>query len=412
MEQKKNKDWSDAVREKYLTEADETAVTGWEAIERRLHRTAVLRRAATIAAAVLIPVSALLLWSPWQTAVPSSGPAIAVTDNSQFNSEAIKPAEPFVPVEQSTSSSGFTAGSTLTSQPEQVTEDNEPNAGQSVIKPDNQDAEAGSTDNTVNNNQPENPQPLIRQIQDIITSDLLAYEEPQPRQRHKVSVSLTAGAGAVQRNMSFNSMTAPFFAKLAFMNYGTPIDKDTKINKYNIDTYFNDFVMTKSFSASFMPNPSTPSNVQYRHDLPLTFGLLARVDLLPWLGVESGVEYTYLHSVADSYIGTLDQRLHFIGVPVRVDARIWSNQFFEIYAALGGKAEKCVSATLGQIQCDEPRLQLAAEVAGGIQYRLWKNIYVYLQPELTMYMTKTDLITYRTENPLSFAFDAGFRFDL
>ena len=152
--------------------------------------------------------------------------------------------------------------------------------------------------------------------------------------------------------------------------------------------------------------------MQYRHDLPLHFGLLSKVGLLPLLGVESGVEYTYLHSVADSYTGTLDQRLHFIGVPVRLDARLWSNRLLDVYAALGGKAEKCVSASIGRIHCDEPRLQWSAGLAGGIRYRIWDKVSLYIQPELSWYFTETDLITYRTDNPLSFSLNAGFSFDL
>jgi hypothetical protein len=245
-----------------------------------------------------------------------------------------------------------------------------------------------------------------------VPDDLMAFAEPEPRQKRKVSLGISAGSATIQRDNRFNSISAPYFAKLAYINLDPEIRQQGKISIANINNHFNDFLLTKASKSSFMPNPSTPSDVYYRHDLPLTFGLLAKVGLLPWLGVESGVEYTYLHSVADSYLSSLDQRLHFIGIPVRLDASLWSNHSFEIYAALGGKAEKCVSATLGQVRCDEPRIQLSAEVAGGIQYRLWDHIHLYLQPELTWYMTKTDLITYRTENPLGFSFDAGLRFEL
>ena len=45
MELKPKKDWTDAIREKYLSELPEsTSAVGWEAIGRRLHRRTVLRR--------------------------------------------------------------------------------------------------------------------------------------------------------------------------------------------------------------------------------------------------------------------------------------------------------------------------------------------------------------------------------
>ena len=37
---------------------------------------------------------------------------------------------------------------------------------------------------------------------------------------------------------------------------------------------------------------------------------------------------------------------------------------------------------------------------------------LYLQPSLSYYFTKTELVTYRTENPLCFTLQAGLRFDL
>lgn len=412
MELKPKKDWTDAIREKYLSELPEsTSAVGWEAIGRRLHRRTVLRRSA-VAAAILLPFTALLIWSPWHNAVPALESPVAIVEEA--------PAVPDVDEEAAIAPDSTAIRNAVQqaekpvfiAQPEQSQVADDLSREQQLPTTPSADTETAGPDSSATNTQGPSEQPSPRQIWELVPDDLMAFAEPEPRQRLKVSVGLSAGTVAGQRDMRLNTMSAPYFAKLAYMNYGPSIKTAGKISLSNIDRQYYSYLQTKSASNAFMPNPSTPSDVQYRHDLPLTFGLLAKVGLLPWLGVESGVEYTYLHSVADSYTGTLDQRLHFIGVPVRLDARIWSNSSFELYAALGGKAEKCVSASLGQIQCDERRIQLAAEVAGGIQYRLWKSTYLYLQPELSWYLTKTDLITYRSENPLAFSFDAGLRFEL
>ncbi|MBR3030338.1 MAG: hypothetical protein IKH93_04235 [Bacteroidales bacterium] len=412
MELKPKKDWTDAIREKYLSELPEsTSAVGWEAIGRRLHRRTVLRRSA-VAAAILLPFTALLIWSPWHNAVPALESPVAIVEEA--------PAVPDVDEEAAIAPDSTAIRNAVQqaekpvfiAQPEQSQVADDLSREQQLPTTPSADTETAGPDSSATNTQGPSEQPSPRQIRELVPDDLMAFAEPEPRQRLKVSVGLSAGTVAGQRDMRLNTMSAPYFAKLAYMNYGPSIQTAGKISLSNIDRQYYSYLQTKSASNVFMPNPSTPSDVQYRHDLPLTFGLLAKVGLLPWLGVESGVEYTYLHSVADSYTGILDQRLHFIGVPVRLDARIWSNSSFELYAALGGKAEKCVSAILGQIQCDERRIQLAAEVAGGIQYRLWKSTYLYLQPELSWYLTKTDLITYRSENPLAFSFDAGLRFEL
>lgn len=424
MELKPKKDWTDAIREKYLSELPEsTSAVGWEAIGRRLHRRTVLRRSA-VAAAILLPFTALLIWSPWHNAVPALESPVAIAEeapsvpdadeeptvapDSTAIRNAVQQAEKPVFIakpEQFHVADNLSREQKLPTTPSEDTETAHPD---SSVYPDS----PARPDSSATNTQGPSEQPSPRQIRELVPDELMAFAEPEPRRRPKVSVSLHAGAGAGQRDMMFNTMSAPYFAKLAYLNYGISIEPAEKVSVANIDRHYYQSVLTKAAYMSYMPNPYTPSEVQYRHDLPLTFGLLARVGLLPWLGVESGVEYTYLHSVADSYIGTQDQRLHFIGVPVRMDARLWSNRLFDVYAVLGGKAEKCVAASLGKIQCEEPRLQWAAELAGRVQYNIWDKVSFYIQPELSWYFTQTDLVTFRTANPLSFSVNAGFSFDL
>ena len=119
-----------------------------------------------------------------------------------------------------------------------------------------------------------------------------------------------------------------------------------------------------------------------------------------------------MHSSVETATGRLSQNMHFIGVPIRLDGRVWSWNEFSLYAGVGGKVEKCVAASLGQVQCEDRRLQWSADTFVGLQYRLGRYTRLYFQPELSYYFTKTDLVTYRTENPLTFSLNAGIRFDL
>lgn len=414
------KEWTDAVREKYLSEEEAFSPAGWETVRRRVHRTEVVRRSAIAAAAVLLPFAALLLWSPWHNTVPAQESIIANTEET-----------PVVPEESETTFDVVDTQSIATlpdeapavmkvkkaeqpgliPQPEQFPVAEDMSHTQQPSTP-SADTETTNADSTADSAPAPSGQPTPRRSQELIPDDLLAFAEPEPRQRRKISVGVSAGVGAIQRNMILNTMSAPYYTKLAYMNLGVRYETDVKISAANINRQYYNALLTKTTSNSYMANAFVPSDIEYRHDLPLSFGLLAKIGLLPWLGVESGVEYTYLHSVADSYLGTQEQRLHFIGIPVRMDAIIWSNRLLEVYAALGGKAEKCVSASLGRIKCDEPRLQWSAELAGGVQYHLWDKVSLFLQPELEWYLTQTDLITYRTEHPLGFALHAGLRFDL
>ena len=197
--------------------------------------------------------------------------------------------------------------------------------------------------------------------------------------------------------------SAPYVAALNFLNTTDPsLMPRVKSNTNNTQA----ISMTAN---SFFPETSAG---QYTHDLPLSLGLSLRVDLSPKIGLETGLEYTYLHSTEEFLGSRLNQRLHFVGIPVRLDATLWTKGGFGVYAGVGAKVEKCVSATLGRVSCEEPRLQWSAEAFGGVQYQLSRRTSLYFQPALSWYFTKTDLPTYRTEHPLGVTLHAGLRFDL
>ena len=74
--------------------------------------------------------------------------------------------------------------------------------------------------------------------------------------------------------------------------------------------------------------------------------------------------------------------------------------------------ERSRSASLGRVECEEIRLQWSAGAFAGLQYELGPRVHLYFQPDFSYSFTKTDLVTYRTENPLVFSLNAGLRFDL
>lgn len=261
MELKPIKDWTDAIREKYLSEIPEsTPAAGWEAIGRRLHRRTVLRRSA-VAAAILLPFTALLIWSPWHDAVPALESPVAIVEEA--------PAVPDVD-EESTFAPDSTAirnavqqaeKPVFIAQPEQSHVADDLSREQQLPTTPSAETETAGPDSSATNTQRPSEQPSPRQIRELVPDDLLAFAQPEPGRRPKVSVSLHAGAGAGQRDMRFNTMSAPYFAKLAYMNYGTAIEKTGIISSTNIDREYYQHLLTKAASNAFMPNPSTPSDV-------------------------------------------------------------------------------------------------------------------------------------------------------
>ena len=238
-----------------------------------------------------------------------------------------------------------------------------------------------------------------------VSEDFLAFpEEIRKSSSPKISFSLRAGSGSSLRKTQISLNSSPYIAALTYMNNLDPSKLPNAKSNYGntIPWYYENNIEQLK--------PETKNS--YRHDLPLTFGLTARIDLTSRIGAECGLEYTYMHSSVESMAGKLSQNLHFIGIPVRFDARVCSWNGFDMYAGIGIKAEKCVAASIGHVQCEEKRIQLSAGTFAGVQYPIGRRAHLYFQPDLSYYLTKTDLITYRTENPFTFSLNAGIRFDL
>ena len=75
------------------------------------------------------------------------------------------------------------------------------------------------------------------------------------------------------------------------------------------------------------------------------------MELTPRVGVESGLEYTYLHPTVLSEAVQMDQRLHFVGIPVREDARLWSRSGLDLYAGLAAKGDDYVILHFDNVLC-------------------------------------------------------------
>lgn len=149
----------------------------------------------------------------------------------------------------------------------------------------------------------------------------------------------------------------------------------------------------------------------FRHHQPLSFGLSVRKEFAHGLSLESGVNYTLLWSDVrmQSSREDISQKLHFIGVPLRLNWQFLETGRFSMYVGAGGMLEKCVSAKFGTKSVDEPKVQWSVAGAVGAQYRLGNYVGLYFEPEVSHYFTETTLRTSRTDSSLSLTLRLGVR---
>ena len=151
------------------------------------------------------------------------------------------------------------------------------------------------------------------------------------------------------------------------------------------------------------------------HYFPLQVGLSTRIPLHEQLYLTTGLTYS-LYCSKYTMTVTRDkwQRVHYLGIPIRLDRMIVSNNRFDVYAGGGFLGDICLKAKLlgADITPDKPSLSLIG--GGGIQMNATERLGFYIEPELSWRIPTRNntLVTYRTEHPVMVSVTAGIRFNL
>lgn len=152
--------------------------------------------------------------------------------------------------------------------------------------------------------------------------------------------------------------------------------------------------------------------VDAKHRQPVSVGFSVRKNLGHGLSVESGLMYTYLYS--DLYFGkgnnSVEQKLHYLGIPLRVNWNFVDTRKFSVYLSAGGAIEKCVYGKLGDEKQTVDPVQLSVLGALGAQYNLSRRWGLYVEPGISYYFDDGSKVqTIRKERPCSFTLQAGLR---
>ena len=185
--------------------------------------------------------------------------------------------------------------------------------------------------------------------------------------------------------------------------------------------------------ASLMQSSGLESNTidtgryedsQFTHSAPIGAELVLNIPL--WhrsggagvnqgcLSIESGVSYSYLRSqlLFQGHVKTDEQRVQYVGIPLRIRYSFGSNSAFSTYISAGGKLEWAADARVAGNKVSEKGVQVSLGANAGVQWKAADHIYMYAQPEISYYLTESRLKTIRTDNPLSVGLSIGLGFSL
>ena len=400
------KEWTDAFRESFPEEV-RPADGGWEAVAGRLRRAAARRRAAIAAAALALPLAGGVFFLNHHDSGESR---IEVRETPGLVAQVPEQSDDLTndtPVlsESRSEHSGMTSESSVlrNANSEHGGTANESSvlsearfehgdmSNEHSVLSESRSEHSGMTNehsvlrnaNSEHRDMANEPPVLSEADPEHISADFSDVEEAMPARRaHR----LTAGISAA--SMADGAPTTVTVSSLA----GGLVTKSSNVASNSFLNNSKGMIMQK----------------EYVHDLPLSFGLNARYWLSDRLSVESGLEYSYLHSRLDD-IHTV---MHFAGIPLRVDYSLFNAGPVEFYTGIGGKVEKCLKASLGGMRVKERDLQWSGSFNVGARSRLSKNAWIYFQPDISYYFTRTNLTSYRTENRLGLNLRAGILFDI
>jgi hypothetical protein len=224
--------------------------------------------------------------------------------------------------------------------------------------------------------------------------DLTAHLDKSAPDNKKWSVSVSFGAG----------------------NYQAP----------NVDGKNSDLVMaapllTSSNSVDYIRNKyrdeiKVPDNADSQHGLPLSAKFIIRKDLNNKWAVESGLSYTYLSTKYKWNTNTVNQQLHYLGIPLNAVYYAVSKPGWNIYASVGGMVEKGVYARIKRndnitAKSNMNGLQWSVNGAIGATYKLRKGLGLFFEPQFGYFFDNGQPESIRSEWPVSFSLSAGLRFN-
>lgn len=216
-----------------------------------------------------------------------------------------------------------------------------------------------------------------------------------------------------------------------FMSVGASANRGASampINTYGDPVLNKDFVMMTAISSNLNKAKTEENEVKVKHRQPVRVGMSVRLKLTDRLGVETGMNYSYLSSdmgSGDDEGGfRTEQKLHYVGVPLGLNYDIWKTDFLEVYAVAGAMAEFCVSGNSSteyvsdntvvkrtETDVKDSRPQWSVNGAAGVQYNFNDIVGVYVEPGVSYYFNNgSSVTTIYKDKPFNFNLNLGLRF--
>lgn len=170
---------------------------------------------------------------------------------------------------------------------------------------------------------------------------------------------------------------------------------------------------------------------EYSHKMPVKIGASIRYDFNKFLGIESGLTYSFLSSdLKTGEEGAVSswskgvQSMHYLGIPLNLSFNIFSSRYFNAYVTAGGLMEKCVRGSLktdeyldgkyhgsSSTTLKQKGLQWSINGAAGIQVNILPQLGLYMEPGVSHHFSNNSKVrTIYSDKPTDFSLSFGLRY--
>ena len=236
-------------------------------------------------------------------------------------------------------------------------------------------------------------QQLIRELDEKIA-------EYKTHRSHRATVSLYASNG---------------FGNLS--NRNGVLMSEQMLANYDYDSRMGVAASTRSGSPVYLANYEE----RQKYYQPISFGLTANIPISSTLSLSSGVVYTRLRSdfmnIANVFVYEKKMTLHYIGIPLNVQYRVWQWHGLNVYATGGGQADFNVNVHLEadglEQEIKKDRVQWSIGGALGVQYNIIPQLGLYAEPGIKYYFDNGSHIrNYFKYRPTNFNLQIGLRLNM
>lgn len=162
----------------------------------------------------------------------------------------------------------------------------------------------------------------------------------------------------------------------------------------------------------------TESIVEETHHRPVSVGMQVGLDITPRLSITTGIVYTKAESdfVMQGRLGRKNrsQVLHYVGVPLGVNYRLWDMKNLHTYVNIGGECDFNVkNKTMEEnapVDMQRDASQWSIQTSLGVQYDVVPQIGIYVEPGAKYYFDNgSDIRNTFKDKKLNFNFQFGLR---